>query len=308
MAAVIPARRRSSSPVDGDPDCWREVQAGAARTSPSRPPSAYKRPHLDSTPTSAPPAPTSEAGLIGNPQKQPRQEYRVPEMFKKAHECGPRKIGGAERTFLDDTMEVDDANAYEHSLLPHIRQLLSICFFPLLFKPPTRTSNFAKASSSSSTQPKSLLSPASDDAFALTHRKLRTDALRVLKDVAAMNGIEAVCRTICGYGMPRPLAAGEAESHPITPLLCSKKDKGKGKNERHDAGSDSEEDLLPEKGDKPIKVSAKWIGRVDHLWDFLAGMTARKLRIRDRERPVMEGGWEFLDVLVQGWEAKGQEV
>ncbi|GAA5860189.1 hypothetical protein JCM1840_002811 [Sporobolomyces johnsonii] len=305
MAAVIPARRFSSSPLDGDPDVTLS-------------PSAYKRPRLASTPTSAPPATTSEAGLIGNAQKQPRKEYRVPEMFKKAHERGPREMGGAERTFLDETMEVDDAAAYEHSLLwfeglvakshyptrPHMRQLLSICFFPLLFKPPTRTSNFAKASSSSSTQPKSLLSPASDDPFALTHRKLRADALRVLEDVAATNGVEAVCRAIRGYGMPRPVAAGEAESEPITPPPSSKKDKGKGKNKRHDDGSDPEEDLLPEKGDEPIEASAKRIGRVDDLWDFLAGTTARKPRIRDRERPVMEGGWEVLDVLVRGWEAE----
>ncbi|GAA5899987.1 hypothetical protein JCM5296_001933 [Sporobolomyces johnsonii] len=305
MAAVIPARRFSSSPVDGDPDVTLS-------------PSAYKRPRLDSTSTSPPPVPTSEAELIGNAQKQPRKDYRVPEVFKKAHERGTREIGGAERTFLDETMEVDDAAAYEHSLLwfeglvaksryptrPHMRQLLSICSFPLLFKPPTRTSHFAKASSSSSTQPTSLLSPASDDPFALTHRKLRADALRVLEDVAATNGVEAVCRAIRGYGMPRPLAAGEAESEPITPPPSSKKDKGKGKNKRPDDGSDPEEDLLPEKGDEPIEASAKRIGRVEDMWDFLAGTTARKPRIRDRERPVMEGGWEVLDVLVRGWEAE----
>ncbi|GAA5952541.1 hypothetical protein JCM21900_003411 [Sporobolomyces salmonicolor] len=244
-------------------------------------------------------------------------------MFRKARERGPREIGGAERTFLDETMEVDDAAAYEHSLLwfeglvakshyptrPHIRQLLSLCFFPLLFKPPTRTSNFAKASSSSSIQPKSLLSPASDDPFVLTHRKLRADALRVLDNVAATNGVEAVCRAIRGYGMPRPLAAGEAGSEPITPPRSSKKDKGKAKEQQPDDGSDLEEDLLPEKGDEPLEASAKRIGRVEDLWDFLAGTTARKPRIRDRERPVMEGGWEVIDVLVRGWEAeRGRKV
>lgn len=70
------------------------------------------------------------------------------------------------------------------------------------------------------------------------------------------------------------------------------------------AEDDSEaEDFGPGEMDEPILTASKRIGQAEDLWDFLAGTTAKKARLRTREKPVAEGGgWPVLGVFVKGWE------
>ncbi|GAA6062859.1 hypothetical protein JCM10212_006112 [Sporobolomyces blumeae] len=301
-------------------------------------PSAPKRSRPDEDePNEAAPATSTTSPVI--------QGFRVPKQFKTKEEwtAKPSQMGILETNFLDTTFETDDAREYKETLLSlegliartayphrqHVRQLLALCFFPLLFKPPVRQSAFAKTNlvsrmneMAATTTNQPTLEPSRPDPFNLTQAKLRREARRCLDDVIKTNGVEVVCRGIRGYGMPRfptsppglsddPLAAlsGNPEStSPSQPkrrkTRASMKPSSSNPNKKppRDPNTDSEEDLSLSDSDDVLAVSAKRIGKVENLWEFLAGTTARVQRAWNRERPVLEGGWDVVRSLVEGWE------
>ncbi|GAA5984131.1 hypothetical protein JCM5350_003788 [Sporobolomyces pararoseus] len=320
MATIVPQKR--STPT-----------LEPAETDPAHSPSASKQPPLDATLSTEPavPAPTI-------------QGFRVPKMFKGIKEWGPTEMGPMETTYLSTQFEVDDSSEYKEALLAmeglvarsayptrqHIRQVLSLCFFPLLFKPPTRVSAFARATSSSSANTKPLLPSFDQDPFNLSHKKLREEAGKILDDLIATNGVETVCRSIKGYGLPKletPSASSSKaledpfQSSPVTsssvaasttqkssrnPKMTSK-GKGKAKSTSTDTKNDSDEDLDLSDSDDVLAISAKRIGKTENLWDFLAGTAAKKQRVWTREQPVLDGGWEILRSFVDGWEAEWEK-
>jgi hypothetical protein len=186
----------------------------------------------------------------------------------------------------------------------HIRLLLSLCFFPLSFKPPEQSSATysRKASKPSRLNPsaRTRLVTLGDDPLALTHRKVRELAREMLNDVIGTNGVEVVCAAVKGYGMPERRKGGEDDSDPFGLAVESKrKAKGKGKAAMTDPDFEHPHDAA----DDPLAVSADRILAAEDLWDVLAGTVARVPRLRTREKPVLEvGGWELVRVLVRGWE------
>ncbi|GAA5914959.1 hypothetical protein JCM6882_001944 [Rhodosporidiobolus microsporus] len=285
-------------------------------------------------------------------------------IFVKDAERQPEELRGPEEQLVDQQLEVEDAADYYEALLsiqtslnrlhhptrPQIRMLLSLCLFPLLFKPPTKSANptfsrrgapIASSSRSNSAQMGSTLLPESDEPLAKSYRKLREQALALLADVVGSSGTEVVCRAMRGAGKVETEREREArmkreEEEEKKWRLEEEKTRVKEEEDRlkaeqeqaagvkgkkvirvtnsrkHPSSSarrptgpdtDDEEDFHPGDGDDPIVSSSKRIGQVEDLWDFLAGTTAQKPRVRTREKPVMdEGGWEVVRVLVLGWE------
>ncbi|GAA6015991.1 hypothetical protein JCM11491_007136 [Sporobolomyces phaffii] len=315
MAAVVP-RKRSTSPAppttDGDPLVS---------------PTASKQPRLDAS------APSSRA-------------YKVPRQAAAGTQDSAPQPMKAEVAYLTTRFEVEDSSEYKEALLAlegligrsayptrqHIRQVLALCFFPLLFKPPIRISAFARATSSASAHSKALLAPFDPDPFHPSHKKLRDEARKVLDDVIATNGADVVCRAIKGYGLPKPTSTAELDDPfassapsartrpsdlPLTPASYAggrnpKVVKGKGKGKAREAAAakahaSDDEDLASSDTDDALASSAKRIAKSDTLWDVLAGTTAKKPRVWTRERPVVEGGWEVLRCLVDGWEVESEK-
>ncbi|GAA6030361.1 hypothetical protein JCM8097_009072 [Rhodosporidiobolus ruineniae] len=329
--ALVPAKRPSTDSLAESP---------AAPT-----PSTSKRAHLDQQP--APSSSTANGVSNGTVRK-----HRVAGMFSKPGERKPQELIGMEAGMVDVQLEVEDAAGYPEALLTlqtmvnrlhhparsHIRMLLALAFFPLLFKPPTKSSNPAFAKSSGSTAvahagaaaTQSSLLPQSDDPTALSHRKVRELARGLLSNVVGASGVEVVCRAIRGSGVPESQAEREGriakeeveakreEERARARMAADGADattssdaKGKKRaappSTKRAAGgaddSDDDDDLLPSVEDEAIAAAGKRIGQCEDLWDFLAGSTARKTRVRTREKPVMEiGGWPVLGVLVKGWE------
>ncbi|GAA6058293.1 hypothetical protein NBRC10513_001801, partial [Rhodotorula toruloides] len=186
----------------------------------------------------------------------------------------------------------------------HIRLLLSLCFFPLFFKPPEQSSATYSRKAPKPARPNSTartrLLALSDDPIALTHRKIRELAREMLNDVIGTNGAEVVCAAVKGYGMPERRKGGEDDADPFGLAVESKrKAKGKGKA----ATTDPDYEHPHDSADDPLAVSADRILAAEDLWDVLAGTVARVPRLRMREKPVLEvGGWEVVRVLVRGWE------
>ncbi|GAA5963369.1 hypothetical protein JCM3765_007004 [Sporobolomyces pararoseus] len=319
METFVPQKRPTPTLEPGSPD-------------PALSPSASKQPRLDATVSTE----SANADAIV-------QGFKVPKMFRSLKEWGPTEMGPMETTYLSTQFEVDDSSEYKEALLAmegliaqsayptrqHIRQILSLCFFPLLFKPPTRVSAFARATSSSSANTKPVLPSFDSDPFNLSHKKLREEARKVLDDIIATNGVEIVCRSIRGYGIPKlstPSASSSSaledpfQSSPIastsaatTPQKSSRnpkmtsKGKGKEKSTSTATKNDSDEDLDLSDSDDILAISAKRIGKTENLWDFLAGTAAKKQRVWTREQPVLDGGWEILRSFVDGWEAEWEK-
>ncbi|GAA5937698.1 hypothetical protein JCM10213_008439 [Rhodosporidiobolus nylandii] len=316
MDASIVPQKRSSSPTPA---------VGLSAASPSAP----KQARLD------PPqlAPSSAADGVKRAPRRPKQAALFDEKKKRE----PGQIRGMEEQLVDSHLEVEDAASYLEALLgvqnvvnrmhhptrPQIRMLLCLSLFPLLFKPPTKSSNpaFARRNRPTSLAPTDL-TPSSADPLDSTHRKIREQALALLQSVVGLNGAEAVCRAVRGNGKveshaerrQRLLDEEEARRRAEEERLKKEAERAKqiaeGKKvppiqpvkPQPDPGSDDEE-YAPAEEDDVLALAAKRVGRVEDLWDFLAGTTARKARIRTREKPVVEGGgWALLRVLVEGWE------
>ncbi|GAA5916800.1 uncharacterized protein JCM6883_004875 [Sporobolomyces salmoneus] len=310
MAAIIP-QKRSTSP------------APPTSTDPDLSPSSSKQPRLDAK------LPSDAAG-----SDVKKRGKRVPKGFRGKGDSGPMEMGESEKSYLSTQFEVDDSTEYQGALLAlegliaksayptrqHIRQILSLCFFPLLFKPPTRVSAFARTTSSARTKP--VLPSFDQDPFNLSHKKIREEARKILDDLIATNGVEVVCRSIRGYGIPKlpkssspttledPFESTSINSSPVPSTTFTKSMKtntkgggrGKGKQKATSAPpSNSDEDLSLSDSDDVLAISAKRIGQTENLWDFLAGTMAKKPRVPTREQPILDGGWEILRSCVEGW-------
>ncbi|GAA5869857.1 hypothetical protein JCM8547_008091 [Rhodosporidiobolus lusitaniae] len=285
-------------------------------------PSSSNLPRLDH--------PSSSAALL------PNGSHRRPRRTKhsgKAVERQPEELRGVEEQVVSQLLEVDDAAEYPDALLSiqtlfnrlhhptrqHLRLLLSLTLFPLLFKPPQKSTNpsFARGTASIRTAPtlSSSILPASDEPLEMTNRKVRELARRVVEDVVGTSGVEVVCRAIRGSGVPEvekkqeELERGEAET-PIELAEEATKSALKGGSGKKPLPSLSgpsdgadDEDLTPHDEDDALSLSAKRIGQAEDIWDFLAGTTAKKARLRSRDKCVVEGGgWSLVEVLVRGWE------
>lgn len=212
--------------------------------------------------------------------------------------------------------------------------LLALALCPLLFTPRVKSTNPSfKRNNSAATQggidaiQESTLQPHSDEPFVLAHRKLREQALAVLQDVTSTSGVEVVCRAMRGSDVPE--TPKETEARLIKEEVKRKEREARRKKDEEDAAAapaksgkgvgrkkasqrqqtlddddDSEaEDFGLGESDDPIVEASKRIGQAEDFWDFLAGTTAKKSRLRTRENPVAEaGGWPLLQVLVRGWE------
>ncbi|GAA6017087.1 hypothetical protein JCM10207_001482 [Rhodosporidiobolus poonsookiae] len=251
----------------------------------------------------------------------------------------PQELVGAEEQLVDQQLEVEDAQEYAQALLAlqtvfnrlhhptrlQLRMLIALSLFPLLFKPPTKSTNAALSKrrpppSSSLTKPSSASSSAptaSDDPLApgptLDPRRLRAQALMLLASVVETSGTRVVCRAVRGAGVPESPAERAARAQQEQEQgegseaaeRAAKKAKSSS-SRRRTAAADSEaeeDDLSPSDDDDALVHSAKRLGGADDLWDVLGGTTARRVRVRSRERPVVEGGgWRLVRVLVRGWE------
>ncbi|GEM10127.1 hypothetical protein Rt10032_c10g4144 [Rhodotorula toruloides] len=294
MSSLLPQKRPS-------PSTTTTTGVGPSPGDPSTP--ASKQPRLDTTTA------TSSA---------PRRSKNA-EIFLKAHEKGAQPFRGAQKHFVEAQFEVEDAASYQEALLAmegltnqlhhpnrhQIRLLLSLCFFPLFFKPPeqslaTYSRKPSKTARPDTTTTRTRLLALSDDPIDLTHRKVRELTREMLKDVIGTNGTEVVCAAVKGYGMPGRRKSGQDDADPFGLAIESKRmATGKGKGPSTDPDFEHPHDSA----DDPLAVSADRILAADDVWDVLAGTVARAPRLRTREKPVLEvGGWEILRVLVSGWE------
>lgn len=189
--------------------------------------------------------------------------------------------------------------------------LLSMCFFPLFFKPPVQHGSASMRPSTrpelsaASSQPRIL--PLADDPLVLSQRQIRQLARDLLADVIGTCGIEVVCDAIKGYGMPLAEGGGSASradsEEPSTHKYFGKKHKGKKSSSK--LGQDHPDFETPVDSDDPLAAAANLMLDAPDLWEVLAGTTAVKRRLRTSEKPVIDtGGWEVLRELVRGWEAE----
>ena len=189
--------------------------------------------------------------------------------------------------------------------------LLSMCFFPLFFKPPVQhgSANMRPSTrpelSAASSQPRIL--PLADDPLVLSQRQIRQLARDLLADVIGTCGIEVVCDAIKGYGMPLAEGGGSASradsEEPSTHKYFGKKQKGKKSSSK--LGQDHPDFETPVDSDDPLAAAANLMLDAPDLWELLAGTTAVKRWLRTSEQPVLDtGGWEVLRELVRGWEAE----
>ncbi|GAA5988626.1 hypothetical protein JCM11641_005186 [Rhodosporidiobolus odoratus] len=327
MASTSVPFERPSSP--------RPADNASAPTSPSS-----KLPRLD-LPTDGL-DPSSIGETLTSKGRRPKQVIQADPTRPKE----PQELRGTEEALIEQRLEVDDAAGYPDGLLSiqtflnrlhyptrtQIRMLLSLCLFPLLYKPPTKSSNpsFAPGVRSTSTvpQPSTALFPESDDPLSPSYQSVRAQALLVLQSVIGTNGMEIVCRAIRGSGLPetrlerldrqrREEEARQAavkQHAEIEAKRAQLKAEGKKLPPIRKAaprlvpdleGSEDEDDLRPADEDEPIMTAAKRIGKAEDLWDFLAGTTARKGRLRSRENVMVEGGgWALFGVMVDGWETE----
>lgn len=200
----------------------------------------------------------------------------------------------------------------------HIRMLLSLCFFPLFFRPPVQASHAAarpsaRPASSSAKSSSSRIAPLADDPLVLSQRQIRELARDLLADVIGTSGVEVVCDALKGYGMPERESPGEDL---LADESTATKHGGGGgggggkyfqKKSKLKLGEDHPDYEEPVEADDPLSASANRLLEADDLWEVLAGGMARTPRLRTAESPVLDtGGWEVIRELVHGWEAEAE--
>lgn len=188
-----------------------------------------------------------------------------------------------------------------------IRMLLSMCFFPLFFKPPVQHGSATMRPSTSASSSTPRIVPLADDPLVLSQRQIRQLARDLLADVIGTCGIKVVCDAIKGYGMP--LAGGSSASSGGSRADSEEPPAHKyfGKKQKKNAkiGHDHPDFETPVDSDDPLAAAANLMLDAPDLWEVLAGTTAVKRRLRTSEQPVLDtGGWEVLRELVRGWEAE----
>jgi hypothetical protein len=185
--------------------------------------------------------------------------------------------------------------------------LLSMCFFPLFFKPPVQHGSATMRPSTSASSSIPRIVPLADDPLVLSQRQIRQLARDLLADVIGTCGIGVVCDAIKGYGMPLAEGGGsvsraDSEEPPAHKYFGKKQ---KGKKSGANLGQDHPDFETPVDSDDPLAAAANLMLDAPDLWEVLAGTTAVKRRLRTSEQPVLDtGGWEVLRELVRGWEAE----
>ncbi|KAG0653564.1 hypothetical protein C6P46_002481 [Rhodotorula mucilaginosa] len=252
---------------------------------------------------------------------QPARGPKLAELFLKTHERQPQPLSGSQAQFVETHFEVEDASAYADALLAfegiidrlhypsrhQIRMLLSMCFFPLFFKPPVQHGSATMRPSTSASSSIPRIVPLADDPLVLSQRQIRQLARDLLADVIGTCGIGVVCDAIKGYGMPLAEGGGsvsraDSEEPPAHKYFGKKQ---KGKKSGANLGQDHPDFETPVDSDDPLAAAANLMLDAPDLWEVLAGTTAVKRRLRTSEQPVLDtGGWEVLRELVRGWEAE----
>ncbi|GAA5977343.1 hypothetical protein JCM10908_004946 [Rhodotorula pacifica] len=248
---------------------------------------------------------------------------KLAELFLKTHERQPQQLSGSHAQFVEGQLEVEDASAYTDALLAfegiidrlhhpsrhQIRMLLSMCFFPLFFKPPFQ---LGSASMRPSTRPnpsaaaaaQSRILPLADDPLILSQRQIRELARDLLIDVIGTSGIEVVCDAIKGYGMPL-VGSARSRADSEEPPTAGGKYFGKKKKGGDKLGRDHPDFEEPVESDDVLAQAANLMLDAPDLWEVLAGTTAIDRQLRTSEQPILEtGGWEVVRELVYGWEAE----
>ncbi|GAA6048374.1 hypothetical protein JCM3770_000974 [Rhodotorula araucariae] len=271
--------------------------------------------------------------LADNGHEEPAARVpKIASLFQKPHEREPAPMRRAEAGFVDTQFDVEDAASYQDALLvleglanrtSHLtrhqtRLLLSLSLFPLLFRPPEQHSTTVFSSRSlakpAREQPaRTRLLARADDPLVVSHRRLREGARDLLADaMGVQRGGELVGEAVAGYGMPLrgeaggvALATAEEEEGRGPPR---KKAKGKtvGKA-RAGTGATDRRAEAPHDGEDALTAAANRILDAADLWDVLGGTTARKERLRTKERPLLEvGAWDLMRVLVRAWEDEAE--
>lgn len=134
--------------------------------------------------------------------------------------------------------------------------------------------------------------------YSPTTRKLRLQALRLIEDIVNTSGTETLFRSLPSYEPDLSIDLNEDES-----LLELKRTNSKGKRvaDHFDEEEDDEEE-------GPLYLAGKRVSKCEDLWDFLGGMAEgiEPNRIRNREEPIIQGGWEMLRSLVGVWELEAK--
>ncbi|BGP56778.1 hypothetical protein JCM8202v2_004408 [Rhodotorula sphaerocarpa] len=252
---------------------------------------------------------------------------KLAELFLQAHERKPQPLSGSHAHFVESQFEVEDASSYTGALLAfegiidrlhhpsrhHIRMLLSLCFFPLFFRPPVQASHAAarpsaRPASSSAKSSSSRIAPLADDPLVLSQRQIRELARDLLADVIGTSGVEVVCDALKGYGMPeREYPSEDLLADQVTATKRGGGGKYFKKKSKLKLGEDHPDYEEPVEADDPLSASSNRLLEADDLWEVLAGGMARTPRLRTAESPVLDtGGWEVIRELVHGWEAEAE--
>lgn len=202
----------------------------------------------------------------------------------------------------------------------HVRQLIALSLSPRSCLPDPTDKATLKGKTSSSkdaaaaaSKSKAYLDAPSRDPFALTARKMRLGALRLLEEIAATNGPPVVFRAAPGYSPDPSLFPPTPPSEPTT--------NGKGGPPRettpappqatitHGLPTPPAEDrsLDLDEDDKDFVSAGKRVGRCENIWDVLGGLARRQKgqpKGPTKERPVIRGGWDLLKTFAGAWEAE----
>lgn len=116
----------------------------------------------------------------------------------------------------------------------------------------------------------------------------------MLELIANSTGAETIFRAAPGYGLDSSI---DTYSDTVNSSTILPQTNGKQKRSRVENDEDDEDE-------GPFYLAGKRVGKLDDLWDFLAGMaeTNEGNITRSREEPITPGGWEMLRSFVGIWE------
>lgn len=141
--------------------------------------------------------------------------------------------------------------------------------------------------------------PPSDDPFVQTERKIRLASLRLLEDVAATAGAQAVLRALRHHGVDDSYVAGpsaepDAEAERTRESLLKWANPGP-------------EDATIDPSDSRVQAAGRRILRCEDVWAFLGGAARKKKIAITAEQPIVRHGWEVLRTLVVIWETEQRQ-
>lgn len=165
----------------------------------------------------------------------------------------------------------------------HTRQLLALALSPYSCLPSKQSTEKRVPSTNS-------------DPFIPTRRKIRIASLRLLELIANSTGAETIFRAAPGYD---PDSSIDTSLDGTNSSTISAQTNGKQKRSRVEDDDDEDDE-----DEGPFYLAGKRVGKLDDLWDFLAGMAENNegTITRSREEPIASGGWEMLRSFVGIWE------